>query len=647
MVSGECYSTTMFSLRFICLLSAAMLNCLALAQTPQEIVGEFSASHDWVQAEAALENLPAEVYPKCWQEWQALLIPQQALRLGFAQVLFSRWAQADLRGALQAVDGHPADDYLLSEAVLDGLARGAWVWEEVLLESLAALRTQPQLLAKFMPVLAGHIPGPSVEAAYARLKKLAPLAGEPAVVRELVMNAAGTIATFPDTESEWREALAFVNGLPTSEFKGQLQSQLWLNPPSVITHETLWAAALEQGTSPQEQGWVLSRWFRADRDAAMKALLALPPDGQMAQVAEALACHVVSVVPDAAGWLLRRENVGEWSPRALGLLLRYYLGAETVEALAWLRQHSAKIPDEAWKYAHDFHSGNADFARLWLELRCGTPAAIERGWFGSALKTLGKVAPEEAVSWIDALLSGEKRDYYLSEQIRLWGAERPREALALMVRLQKINARDSARAELFEGWAKRDFSAALKTANTLQGDERLRAVCYVIKSGSHDHLNAAAEAFLKLLQEADSDSWPFGFAADELFKAMVAARGKGAVDWLRERVPQAHLAPLARRLYHSMSRSMADELDDFMAKMPDDAIRQAWLVERVQFGYQNPLRSLRLAKDIRDPSQRREACLQVMQAWKNLDPVFAKHALPGLELTEEIKAELNALLEKP
>ena len=328
----------MFSLRSISLLHAAMFTGLTSAQTPQEIVGEFSASHDWVQAEAVLENLPTEVYSKCWQEWQALVMPQQAMRLGFARILFSRWAQADVRGALQAVGEHPSDDYLLRDAVLEGLARGAWVREEVLLESLAALRTQPQFLAEFMPALAEHIPGPSVEAAYARLKKIAQLAGEPDVVREMVMNAAGTIATFPDTESAWREAQMFVNGLPTSEFKRQVQSQLWLNPTSVITHERLWAIALEQGTSQQEQGWVLSRWFQADREAAWEALLALPPDGPMAQVAEALAGNVVSVVPDAADWLLRRADVWEWSPRGLGVLLRYFLQHEPVPALAWLRQ---------------------------------------------------------------------------------------------------------------------------------------------------------------------------------------------------------------------------------------------------------------------------------------------------------------------
>lgn len=41
-------------------------------------------------------------------------------------------------------------------------------------------------------------------------------------------------------------------------------------------------------------------------------------------------------------------------------------------------------------------------------------------------------------------------------------------------------------------------------------------------------------------------------------------------------------APLAKRLYHTLSCTKVDEMVDFIAGMPDDGIRQAWLVERVQ-----------------------------------------------------------------
>jgi hypothetical protein len=635
---------------FRLLICSLVVPGLAAEKTPwSEKMAILVADGSPVRIEAELEGLTSNDYADFWKSLLQHQHISEAMRQTLTRALFSRWAQVDPQSCLNALEDHEAFvSWQLYETAVAGFACGAWVREDAFLQALNGLRSRPEHLARLLPELADHLRAADVATAYQRLKKLGSLSGEPNIVREMVGNAVDGIAALPKGETEWREARAFVEALPMSEFKRSLNQLLWLNAPGEMSADSLWQLAIAESAEAHVLGVLLARRFANDRDGAWRLAAGLQ-EAIATAVMESFIGQTVPVEQDAAAWLLRQQPPHSWSSRSLATLLRYHLQHQETEALAWLRQNAAAVPDDVWKYAGDFHMEKIGFARLWLEVRCSTPEAIEKGYFGYALRTLGKHAPDEAAAWIRRHLPADKRDFYLAEQIKLWGAAQPEKAVELLHTLTEPNWRDEARARLFEAWAAKDFAAALAAARQMPAADRLRAVCDVCKGGASSYPEVAAAAFVELLRESPpgEGEWPLGFAAETVMKALLAVRGMEIVRWLREEVPPPHRASAAARLYHLVKTNLGDGIDAYLAAMPEDDIRQEWLAQRAQNGLEHPLAALRHALMVRDDARRRELCRQVVAMWKNMDPQFASHAIPGLDLPPEDKQPLLNVLEMP
>ncbi len=602
-------------------------------------------------AQAWLEGRKASEYDACWK--QLMLTSSSALPravLGrLIDCLFTRWAVLDMPGSLQATYSGPEIDWQLRETATRGWARGAWTDPTRMFGVLRETKMNEASLQALLQMLAEVLPGPDVAAAYGQLKQLAQLAPTQEIVREIVGAAVNRCVALPGTPAEWQKARSFVAQLPASEFRNGLADSLWLNPPASSSTDLLWEAALAEGVPARVQGWVLARVFRYDRDRAWDRLQSVPQEVRPS-VEEAFVATVAGSSPDAVSWLLSKKPVQAWPVRGLSVMVRYFLEHQNDDAIKWMRKNAAVLPDEVWSYAGQFAMENSVFARFWLEARCDTPPQAKKSGYTYATKSLGKQAPDDALSWINGHLNGADRDLALVEQIRLWGGQAPEKALVVLRTIQNSDWFADGRSALFEAWAPRDFAAALKAAKEFPGEDRVRAISNVCEKGARTRPEEAAAAFVTLLQEteiSEMNDLVLSFAADDVIDALYLVRGEALFDWLRLTIPPAHRAAMSRHAFHRLRRNAGGDPDILLTSLPEDEIKEVWRQEAAQYGYDTPWQAFRVAVQIRDPKSRHEICRNLAHAWRNLDVAFARIELPKLQLSAEEKTELLAILAQP
>jgi hypothetical protein len=615
------------------------------------VLQDVSRTCDVGKAQAWLEGRTPAEYAACWKQLTSDTLQglPRAIYGCLIECLFTRWAAADAPGSLRVLISDVGINWQDADTVKRAWAQGAWTRTEVMIEALRDANLNEASLRELLPSLAEQLPGPDVAAAYGQLKKLGEIAPVREILRETVGAAALRCAELPSTMSEWQAARSFVAKLSPSEFRNSLTENLWLNPPADSSTDSLWQTAQTEAAHPRIKGWLLTREFRHDRDGAWSRLLSVPQH-DLSAVEEAFIASASGASQNAASWFLAKKPVSEWSPRGLSVMVRYYLEIQRDAAVNWMRQNAASLSYEVWSYAGQFAMDDPDFARFWLQVRCGTPEQAKKSGHSNALQSLGKEAPDEAVNWINSHLIHADRDLALVAQIRLWGGQMPDKALAVLRTIQSPDWFADGRSALFETWAPRDFAAALQAAKDFPDEDRLRAVSNACEKAAKSRAEEAAEAFVELLKEtqaSEKHDLILGFAADDVIEALFSARGLAVLDWLRQTVPPTHRAAMARRAFHRVGRQHRGDLDTLIASLPEDDIKEVWRQEAASYSYDTPWQAFPMAVQIRDPKVRREVCRNLAHAWRSLDVVFAREELPKIQLPESEKSELLTILSQP
>jgi len=615
------------------------------------VLADVAKTADSGPAQAWLEGRSAAEYTNYCQ--QLLLTTPDTLpivlRNQLIGCLMTRWAGVDVHGSLQALLSSQEADWLDVDAARRAWARGAWSNEDAMIGALRETRLDEASLQEILLPLAEQLPGPDVAVAYTQLKKLAQIVPVQELLRELIGSAASRCAALPTTTTEWQAARSFVAQLPPSEFRNRVSDDLWLNPPGESSADYLWQTALTEAAPARVQGWLLAREFRSDRESAWRRLQSVSADS-LPSVEDAFVASVADTAPDTVSWLLKKQPAQHWSVRGLSVMTRYFLERQPGKAILWMRENANHLPDEVWTYAGQFAMEDLSFARFWLEVRCDTPERSKRSGYSYALRTMGKSDANEAIAWINAHLTEATRDLALVEQIRLWGASMPDKALATLRTIQSPDWFADGRSALVETWATRDFAAALEAAKAFPETDRLRAVSSVCEKGARAWPKEAAAAFVALLRETEAtekNAFILGLAADDVIDALYQAQGDSIHEWLRQTVPPAHRAEMARHAFHRIGKRAEGSLQAMLAALPEDEIKEVWRQESARYGFDTPWEAFQVAAQIRDAKRRQEICRDLTHVWKNLDLAFASVELPKVQLPEEEKAKLLSILAKP
>lgn len=259
----------------------------------------------------------------------------------------------------------------------------------------------------------------------------------------------------------------------------------------------------------------------------------------------------------------------------------------------------------------------------------------------------GKNSPTEAITWISTLDEKDRKTAYPA-LISAIAEAHPAELKAIAARMTQEEAQESnIYRELALEWAARDWDYTKECIALLPKEKQAYATGDALGKLAQSDPKKAGKEFKKL------DSGVQFIANLCILPAISEDSPIKAVNWLIKNASEDHLNKLATVALGNTAQSQSEELFIHIEKLPEGAAKQRFLSGIVDKTIQNTLmiqsrdypidyeRNLSLASQIKDDNNRNDSTQSLLNLWIVSNPSEADQWLDKSTLPAEVKKEMK------